>query len=73
MVQKDTWYKNALGMVFDVRLREHPTFKYLEYILENTKENQFFFKCTNESESALLFLRDGFTGVHYKDAEIVEN
>jgi hypothetical protein len=61
---EDNWYKDHIGVEFDVIARIHPTFKYREYILENTENNRKHFK----DELSLLFLRDGFTGVRYKHA-----
>lgn len=68
---KDTWYKNAINKTFDVTVHTHPTFGYLEYILENSEHNQLFFKKSKDSKLALLLLRDGFTGIKYNDAIIV--
>ncbi|MCK2000332.1 hypothetical protein MZM54_02875 [[Brevibacterium] frigoritolerans] len=69
---KGTWYENAINETFDVTVHHHPTFGYLEYILENTQHNQRYFKRSKEDSAlALLFLRDGFTGIKYDDAIIV--
>lgn len=69
--EDDTWYSNAINKSFDVTLSKHPTFGHLRYILENTERNQLFFKKSKDSELALLFLRDGYTGIKYEDAIVI--
>lgn len=68
------WYHNAIGKVFEVLLTTHPTFGYKTFILKDTEENRRYFeliKDKDERELSLLFLKDGFTGVKFENAEIV--
>ena len=62
--EEGSWYYDHIGAEFDAKLRKHPTFLYLEYILENTEHNQSILK----DSLTRSFLRDGLMGVRFKNA-----
>ncbi|WP_425203719.1 hypothetical protein [Priestia megaterium] len=63
-----TWYKDAIGKIFDVEHYTHPTFKSRSYTVLDTESNRKYFK---DDELSLRVLRDGLMGIEFDHADIV--
>ncbi|MFA1509951.1 hypothetical protein ACDN41_12045 [Priestia aryabhattai] len=63
-----TWYKDAVGEIFDVEYYTHPTFKSKSYTVLDTESNRKYFK---GDELSLSILKDGLMGVKLNHADIV--
>jgi hypothetical protein len=62
---KYSWYINHVGKEFEIRSVIHPTFKYREYVLQDTEFNR---EMLENDWLTLACLKNGHMGIKYQHA-----